>query len=626
MSLSITKTKFTGFGSKSTGDGIYFCVTMEILSKGGIVFYDKKSFEEYERVFFDDSMCYGNVYCVIVKGIKKDTLYRYFNDETEYNDEYAGVVFKNPAYGSARKSCDVYSKVFKELSVTSDDDINPRTPYCDSIFYLGNVRALTMLDKSVPKSERGTFKGLCSKADYYKSLNITGLILLPCYEFSETDFTDKDISSPINYKLDKNESPKINLWGFKDSFYFSVKAAYSKSADPDKEFREMIKLYHDNGIEIIMTVYFPDKVKKELISAVLRHYVINFRVDGFRIQGNNIDSELIFQDPFLKNTKLMLEDKDLNRFYSEKPLKFKNLSLYTPGFQDVARSFLKGDEDKVSSYSFLLRENNKTFEPIRYITDYWGFSLNDLVSYNFKHNEENGENNSDGNNYNFSWNCGVEGVTKKASINKLRLRMAKNALILAFICQGAPVLRGGEEWLNTCFGNNNPWCQDNETGWVKYSKTKSANEFFEFTKGLFEFRKRHSVLHQPFELKLLDYMSCKLPDISFHSVEPFRMDQDPVSRSFAFLLCGKYAKQYTRKEEDSIYVIFNMYWEKVKFSLPVKDSSHEWFKLLCTDGSTDQTFDESKMTSYNEDYYFAPERSISVFVLKEKEGKKKKDK
>ena len=260
MSLSITKTKFTGFGSKSTGDGIYFCVTMEILSKGGIVFYDKKSFEEYERVFFDDSMCYGNVYCVIVKGIKKDTLYRYFNGETEYNDEYAGVVFKNPAYGSARKSCDVYSKVFKELSVTSDDDINPRTPYCDSIFYLGNVRALTMLDKSVPKSERGTFKGLCSKAEYYKSLNITGLILLPCYEFSETDFIDKDISSPINYKLDKNESPKINLWGFKDSFYFSVKAAYSKSADPEKEFREMIKFYHDNGIEIIMTVYLKDCV------------------------------------------------------------------------------------------------------------------------------------------------------------------------------------------------------------------------------------------------------------------------------------------------------------------------------------------------------------------------------
>ena len=128
----------------------------------------------------------------------------------------------------------------------------------------------------------------------------------------------------------------------------------------------------------------------------------------------------------------MLEDKDINRFYSEKPVKFKNLSLYTHDFQDIARSFLKGDEDRVSSYSYLLRENSRTFEPIRYITDYWGFTLNDLVSYNFKHNEENGENNLDGNNYNFSWNCGIEGVTKKASINKLRLKMAKNALILSF--------------------------------------------------------------------------------------------------------------------------------------------------------------------------------------------------
>ena len=626
MSLQIVKTKFTGFGSKSTGDGIYFCVTMEILSKGGIVFYDKKTFEEYERVFFDDSMCYGNVYCVNVKGIKKDTLYRYFNADKEYTDEYSGVVFKDASYGASRKSCDVYSKVIKELSPADDNDVNPLTPYSDSIFYLGNVRALTMLDKSVPKSDRGTFKGLCSKIEYFKSLNISGLILLPCYEFSETDFTDKDISSPINYKLSKNDSPKINLWGFKDSYYFSVKAAYSRSSDPEKEFREMIKLYHANGIEIIMTVYFPDKVKKELISAVLRHYVVNFRVDGFRIQGNNIDSDLIFQDPFLKKTKLMLEDKDINRFYSEKPVKFKNLSLYTHDFQDIARSFLKGDEDRVSSYSYLLRENSRTFEPIRYITDYWGFTLNDLVSYNFKHNEENGENNLDGNNYNFSWNCGIEGVTKKASINKLRLKMAKNALILSFICQGAPVLRGGDEWLDTCFGNNNPWCQDNETGWVKYAKTKTSNEFFEFTKGLLKFRKKHTVLHQPYELKLLDYMSCKLPDISFHSEEPFRMDQDPVSRSFAFLLCGKYAKQYTKKEEDSIYVIFNMYWEEVRFALPVNDLNHEWFKLLCTDGSTDQSFDESKMTSYNEDYYLAPKRSVSIFILKEKESSKKKEK
>lgn len=204
--------------------------------------------------------------------------------------------------------------------------------------------------------------------------------------------------------------------------------------------------------------------------------------------------------------------------------------------------------------------------------------------------------------------------------------MAKNALILSFICQGSPVLRGGDEWLDTCFGNNNPWCQDNETGWVKYAKTKTSNEFFEFTKGLLEFRKKHTVLHQPYELKLLDYMSCKLPDISFHSEEPFRMDQDPVSRSFAFLLCGKYAKQYTKKEEDSIYVIFNMYWEEVRFALPVNDLNHEWFKLLCTDGSTDQSFDESKMTSYNEDYYLAPKRSVSIFILKEKESSKKKEK
>lgn len=616
MNVKVKRAGFIGFGSRKTKDGIYFAATMEIYDKGGIVFYDKTSFTECVRVYFDENYSYGNVYCVSVKGLSCDVLYRYFNGTKEYTDEYSSVFFRNGEYGDKRSSDDIFSTVLNEEAFDISDDKNPNIPYADSLFYLAHVRGLTKADPSV--KHKGTFAGLKEKVSYFKDLSVTGLILMPCYEFSETEFTDLLPSPDANYRIDPLSAPTVNFWGFKDAYYFSVKSAYADSYDASTEFKDMICAYHKAGIEVLMTVYFPEKVKNDLMISVLRHYVINYHIDGFRILGENIDAARIYNDPFLKNTKIMLDDNDLGRFYSEKPLKFKNLSFYNSGFQDIARSFLKGDEDRVAFYSYLVRENNKTYQPIRFISDYCGFTVNDLVSYNFKHNEANNEGNLDGNNYNFSWNCGAEGPSKKLSINKLRLKMAKNALLLSWITQGTPVLRGGDEWLNTCFGNNNPWCQDNETGWVKYSKTKSSKEFFEFVKGLNAFRMRHKVLHQPAELKMLDYMSCKLPDISFHSESPFKMNQDPVSRSFAFLLCGDYAKQYTGKAEDSIYVIINMYWEDVKFAFPVNGREFGIYRLFCSDGSTDQTFDESAMTICGEDCYFAPERSISIFLLRKK--------
>ena len=621
MSVKILRAPFMGFGNKKTSEGIYFSCILDFVREGGIVFYEKSSLKEKLKISFESDYGYGNVFCVYVSGISSDIVYRYYTESSEFTDKYAPVYFKDTEYGLARSESDYYSAIEEDISIEGfENDKFPLTPYCDSTFYLAHVRGLTMLDKSV--KHKGTFLGLQEKIDYFKELNITGLILMPCYEFNECVKADSNniADAILNYKQDLNEKPPVDFWGFRKGFYFSLKSAYSFSKKPNLEFKNTVYKFHQNNIEIILTMFFPKDTGEELIMAVLRHYVMNYHVDGFRILGNDINKDLIVSDPFMQNTKLLLEDDDLSRFYKEKPLKYKNLALYSPYSRDKLRSFIKGDEDNVSSVSYFIRENNKTYEPLRYITDYYGFTLRDIYTYNFKHNEANKESNTDGNNYNFSWNCGTEGETKKSAIMKLRLKMQKNALLSMLLCQGAPVISGGDEWLNTNNGNNNPWCQDNEDGWVIYSNTKNSKEFFEFTKDLISFRKRHVVLHQPKELRLLDYMSCKLPDVSFHSDLAFKMNQDPVSRSFAVLFAGDYAKQYTGKPEDSIFIVFNMYWESVDFVLPMKDKNFTWYKLFCSDGSTLQDFDEKKADKYDEDHYKAPERTVSIFLLRKHES------
>ncbi|MCR4959935.1 MAG: hypothetical protein K6A74_00605 [Lachnospiraceae bacterium] len=620
MGTNIKKVNFAGFGSKKQSNGIYFGVNMDFLHEGGIRFYDARNKNLLKTITFDSRLAFGNVFSVVVSGLEdKDVVYRYFCDTKEYVDPYSRRICGNEEFGKEITYNDIYSAIssFDEEKVLLND-FNPMIPYTDTVIMLTHVRGATMLDRSI--RHKGTFAGLSEKIPYYKKLGITALEIMPSYEFLECvkeDPADRFLSV-LNYKEDPNSAPKVNYWGFEEGFYYSVKRSYSASDDAETEFATLIKKLHENSMELIMMMYYPDGISPDLVSDSLRYYVTRFHVDGFRIMGVSLDIDRIVNDPFLKHTKLMFENVDLGRFWQDKPLKYKNLSLFTQTFADRAKSFLKGDEDQVSYISYALRENNKTYAPIRQVADYSGFSLYDCVSFNKKHNEANGEDNTDGTNYNYSWNCGAEGDTRKTLINRLRQRQAMNAMLLVLLSQGVPSLRGGDEVLSTCFGNNNPWCQDNETGWIKYKKTKASKDFFEFTKNAIAFRKRHSILHQPAELRLFDYMSCKLPDISFHGEEAFKLNQDPVSREFAILYAGDYAKQFTDSEEDSLYLIFNMHWEDRVFRLPITCKDYQWRLLFSTDGSTDLSFDEDSAKIFRENEYKAEGRSVSIFLLKKK--------
>ena len=200
----------------------------------------------------------------------------------------------------------------------------------------------------------------------------------------------------------------------------------------------------------------------------------------------------------------------------------------------------------------------------------------DLVSYDEKHNEENGEHNRDGSDDNQSWNCGAEGPTRKKQVLSLRKRQYENAISMLFLSQATPRLFMGDEFGNSQKGNNNPYCQDNEITWLDWKDQVKGKDLYEFTTKMIAFRKAHPILHQPRELRMADYISCGYPDLSYHGSEAWRPGTGRSDRQIGMMFCGKYAIIDRKREDDFIYVAFNMHWESRPLALPKLPKGMEW--------------------------------------------------
>ena len=380
----------------------------------------------------------------------------------------------------------------------------------------------------------------------------------------------------------------INYWGFKKGYYFAPKASYAASDDPCTEMRMLVRELHKAGIEIIMQLYFPDDTKGGLIQDVIRHWVVKYHIDGFHLKGNKIPIALLATDPLLANTKLLHDYIPEGEIYPQavKP-KYKNLCIYSDEYMYLMRKFLKADPDMLSEFVRLQKRIPEKCATANFITNYYGFTLNDLYSYDTKHNEANGESNRDGCNSNYSWNCGVEGKTRKKSIILLRQRMIKNAMLTLLGGAGTPVITSGDEFLNSMNGNNNAYCQDNECGYVNWNTTKAAQEM---TKSLIAFRKSKKFLNLSDELTMLDNASCGFPDLSFHQDEAWKTDlsgdKHYIGMMFAELVN---ATEDTEKEKNIgtkytklYYIAYNMHWEERKFSMPNLFKKSKWNQILST--------------------------------------------
>ena len=535
--------------------------------------------------------------------------YIFESDRGYFLDDRARFIKSPSGYGklpafegkTGLRDREIFSDTLGRVCSVETEDVDwkkDRKPFVkatDMIIYKLHVRGFTVHESSKIKHP-GTFKGVAEKIPYLKSLGVTTLILQPCYEFNElmdfhinigTSYTGEVQRTRI-FGQPKETVPdsRLNFWGYGAAGnYFAPKAGYaSEPAKACHEFMSMVKSLHTAGIEVIMEMDYESHVTDGFILENLRFWATKYHVDGFRINTGRVQFKTVSTDPILRNVKLLC--RDFHEDYEGHDIVRDRIFISDYGFQDCIRRFLKGDEGQIVSASNLYRDNGGRFAKINYLADHDGFTLNDVFSYDERHNEANGEGNRDGREANYSWNCGAEGPTKKHKVLDLRNRMIKNALTLLYLSQGIPMLCAGDEFGNTHEGNNNPYCCDNEQGWVIWNKTKRATEIKNFVTKLIKIRKEHPVFRNDKILSGNDFEFTGNPDISYHGTKAWYPDFGYYSRTLGVMLNGAYADvtdardSHTIKDK-SFLILINTHWEAHEFSLPVI-TGYEWDFVFST--------------------------------------------
>ena len=509
-----------------------------------------------------------------------------------------------------------------------------RRAMTDSIVYEMHVGGFTKSPKSGVKNP-GTFAGIVEKIPYLTSLGITAVELLPVFEFDETEIqrTGPDGKALTNFWgystvsffaphrgfcvfpeegrhvhefrdmvkalhragieviLDvvfnhtsegNHEGPTINFRGFDNRIYYHQVAGH----------REFYMDYSGCG----NTVNCNHPIADKFILDCLEYWVRVMHVDGFRFDEGSIlsrgeDGAPMVHPPVVWNielsetladAKIIAEAWDAAGLYQIGNFPGYRWAEWNGKYRDDIRRFVKGDPGLIGAVASRIagsadiyqRSEHLPQNSINFICCHDGFTLNDLVSYNGKHNEANGEGNRDGADDNMSWNCGVEGPTDDASVEAMRNRQVKNFAAILFLSEGVPMIRAGDEVRRTQLGNNNAYCQDNEIGWFDWTRVEQHGEILRFFRGMIDFRKRHASLRRS------DFFSGRtnsrgLPDIAWHACRLGGPGwNDPESRVLAFTLAGF-------DEEDDLHVMLNMDWRSFDFELP-KIPGRRWVRAVDT--------------------------------------------
>ena len=485
-------------------------------------------------------------------------------------------------------------------------------PYEETILYKLHVRGFTK-DGSSRVKNKGTFRGVIEKIPYLKELGINAVELMPSYEFFEwTSLTEPAYVYPAPV-----EEKRVNYWGYgTKALYFAPKASYAASSDAVAEFAEMVDALHENGIECLMEFCFAPGTPSGFALQVLHHWQLRYQIDGFHLVGDASLAEEASKDALLRKTKLIFLGFDGARIYQGKRPWFRNLGEHNQGYQYHIRRFLKGDEGSLSDFTYYLRRSPETHGVINYLADHDGFTLYDSVSYEQKHNLDNGEDNMDGSNENLTWNCGAEGVTRKPAVRALRLRQLKNAVLMLMTSQGTPLIYGGDEFGNSQKGNNNAWCQDNKTGWIDWKAAARNPEFAAFVKAAIAFRKAHPALHGEREPRLIDYKSYGCPDMSFHSQRAWFSQMENTCRFIGVMYCGSYFQDKDGNKDDDLYIAYNMHWNPHELALPSLPEQKVWY--LTADTNTPEVFlTEENQKKVSAKTVIVPPRSIIILTGKQ---------
>ena len=569
------------------GTSVRFAANMLTEEECGVILYDQNGREL--RFPFSPEGKRGTLYGLEIKGGGLENYtYNFYMGKQVMTSPYAREICGLEKWGE----CQGVKRRTKGRLACHDFDWQGDEPLMiplkDSILYGLNVRAFTM-HKSSGVRRRGTFEGIVEKIPYLKKLGITAVVLMPCYEYDECMLPEKSripALLPKTPSVEKGVVPepensqlRLNCWGFQKGFYFAPKASYSAQKSPVKSFKNLVRELHKNGIEIMMQFYFPSETGQLYMIEVLKYWVEEYHIDGARVSGFSIPCRLFAEEPVLKNTKIWCDYLPVDDMHIIENPVFKNFLSNNGGYRNDIRRFLKGDEGQINQMLFYQRHNPKEYGVVNYLADYDGFSLYDSVSYEKKHNEANGEENRDGTDLNYTWNCGVEGESRRKNVRELRRKQIKNALAVLLLSQGVPFLFSGDEFADSRLGNNNCYCQDNEAGWINWKSNSFTNEVLASAQFFISLRKSHPILHMKDELLVMDSMGCGYPDISYHGIEAWKPDFSYISRIVGILLCGKYAP---KPGDDSFYIAYNMHWENHKLALPKPDKNKRWIKIADT--------------------------------------------
>lgn len=573
-------------GTRILKDGVVFSTVFRDCSECGLILYHLPDLEEV-RIPFTDEYRYGSLYSVKITGLlPAEWGYLYYRDKVPFEDPYARELLQAQIGGEKKMLCRLYP--YPEDSLPAYGSRKHRD-WSERILYCAHVEGFTA-SRSSRSAARGTFQGLADKAPYLQKLGINGVELMPVYELR-----------PAPSKKTETTPQKVNYWNFGEGCYFAPKRSYAGSASPQIEFKHMVDVLHENGIEVFLQLYFSDNVSIQTQLETARFYVTHYQIDGFHLKGNAAALQTIASDPMLSDTALFYYDfpyEELQREDRENPAvgkpSIQHLCEYNENYQTLTRRFVKSDNQVLREWVKLFVTVPSGHGSVHYVTNYEGFTLMDLVSYNWKHNEANGEENHDGCDNNWSWNCGVEGPSHKKDIRTLRIRQMRNLVTLNLLAQGTPLLLAGDERCNSQGGNNNPYCQNNETGWVSWKETSCSKSMLLFTQKMIALRKEHGVFRRKHPFTFNDPKAIGYPDISLHGSEAWKPDLSGYSHTVGILLPEAYDEENPR--DSFLYLAVNMHWHSQLLALPRLPEGYFW-KVLMDTASEDPFRPESEQPS-----------------------------
>ncbi|WP_090416726.1 alpha-amylase family glycosyl hydrolase [Pseudobutyrivibrio sp. YE44] len=610
--MNISRGDFREYGPRICGrESVIFTFSVEPTSqKISIILFDKSTYKQISTIELTEEYAVGRVYSVEVSGINPDKVcYLLKEDAKSYIDPYATTVVGRDNWADVEARRKHQFAVYSGISHIEKDwkDTKVSIAPSDMVMYKLHMRGFTA-GFNMSEAKIGTYKGLVSKLSYLKKLGITSLEIMPIYDFEELFLESKASISPKGKIIHELEyTDKINYWGFGLANYFAPKASYfGGSASAVEGMRSFVGTLHSKGFEVIMEMAFSTETTADMQLACLKYYVKYFHIDGFHIVGCNAPIERIAADPYLANTKIFYEFIPEELLCAEAGR--KHLFIYNDSFMNVTRQIQNHMNGSMLQFANHMRRQNSSYGFVNYMANVNGFSLWDSYSYGEKHNYDNGEENRDGTNNNFSFNYGIEGKTTNKTINANRFREMRNAFTALMMSQSVPLFVAADEMAASHMGNNNPYCQDNKIGYTSFAKNKSKATLQRFVTELIEFRKNHKCLRVETPFYMNDYKHLGLPDMSFHGSEPWMMSIGEEQKSLGVLYNGAYVK-----ENEEVFVCYNFHYDSVNMALPLLSPGKRWRLCFNTAEFTEES-DFVPKPIHDQQSIKVPGSSISVLV------------